>query len=1115
MMDGVSRHSWLLALVMLLGVGGYVLTSTTIRNDRDEAAQRRAQVEAVHAQEVLGRARAYVDGLAEVLEHEPEPGQARFARWAGATSTSVGLNDVLWVERVAAAERRRYEALHDIRITRLTSSGRLVPAPAAPSFLPATYTSQTRPELRRGVDVTSFLALSNAIRDGASIFAVGASRPGSLGGEPGFYLLEAARFARGRSSRGYLVAFVPRGWFSTTLGGDPRRVAISQDARRIEGEPESVDGSARFEMLGRRWGVDVGREPPSRLQSMLPWLALAWPFAIAGIVVAFGRIVTQRRRAQREVERIFELALDMIAVSRVDGRLRTVNPAFERTLGYSPEEMLSRPFLDFVHPDDREESRQVFADVIERGHVSQFENRYICADGSERWLQWSARVEQDQSVVYATARDVTDQRRLAGEQASLRRVATLVAEGVPSTELFDAVAREVGTLLGGDFAGLARFEDESVVAIGVWAADGDHPPVPARWHMQAGDPATTVAERRAATRWNDWSGVPGEIAEFIRQLGIQCTVGTPIMVEGRVWGALALHSRRASALPPDTEARMGQFTDLVGTAIANAQARGEVARLAEEQAALWRVATLVARDASQVEVFTAVAREIGELIGTEEIRMVRYEGDQTGVVVASAGEAVQAFPVGFRIPLTGDTAVARVFQTGEPVRIDDYALQGGPNAVRWTGMRGVVGTPLIVEGRLWGAITAGTTKEDALPPGTESRLGQFTELMATAVSNAESHARADRLAAEQAALRRIATLVAEAAPPADVLDAVAGEMEKLLEADQVALNRFERGDVIVVLAHRGLDVERTPVGSRVSTAGESATATVRRTGQPTRVEDYEGARGALAELARATGLRSSVSTPIMVEGRLWGLITASWKSASPPPADTEQRMTQFARLLGTAIANADARGELMASRARLVAASDEARRRFERDLHDGVQQRLVSLSLELRGAEAIAPPEHEELAGQLSSVAEGLAGALDDLRELSRGIHPAILSEGGLVPALKALARRAAIPVLLDASIDDRLPERVEVAAYYVVSEALTNAAKHAEATAVRVLARSDDGRLELRIDDDGVGGADPGQGSGLTGLADRIEALGGEVWVASPPGEGTSLRVVLSLDSQ
>jgi len=245
------------------------------------------------------------------------------------------------------------------------------------------------------------------------------------------------------------------------------------------------------------------------------------------------------------------------------------------------------------------------------------------------------------------------------------------------------------------------------------------------------------------------------------------------------------------------------------------------------------------------------------------------------------------------------------------------------------------------------------------------------------------------------------------------------------------------------------------------------------------------------------------------------LITASWKGEQSPPPETEQRMSRFAQLLDTAIANADARAELVASRARLVAASDEARRRFERDLHDGVQQRLVLLSLEVRGAEAVAPPDSEELAERLAQVQTGLAEALDDLRELSRGIHPAILSEGGLVPALKALGRRSALPVELDLAIEERLAEHVEIGAYYVVSEALTNAAKHARASKVEVHARARDGVLKLTIEDDGVGGADPSRGSGLTGLADRVEALGGTIWIASTAGEGTSLRVELSLDSQ
>jgi len=278
------------------------------------------------------------------------------------------------------------------------------------------------------------------------------------------------------------------------------------------------------------------------------------------------------------------------------------------------------------------------------------------------------------------------------------------------------------------------------------------------------------------------------------------------------------------------------------------------------------------------------------------------------------------------------------------------------------------------------------------------------------------------------------------------------------------------------------------------------------------MDDYETATGAIPEAVRSMGIRSSVAAPISVEGRLWGAISAGTTLDEPLPPATETRLGQFTELMATAVANAESKSKLAASRRRIVAASDEARRRFERDLHDGVQQRLVSLSLELRNAEALAPQGDEELTGQFTKVGDGLAEVLDDLRELSRGIHPAILSEGGLGPALKGLVRRSAVPVKLDLAVDRRLADRVEVGAYYVVSEALANAAKHAHASRVEVQAQADDHVLELRIDDDGVGGADPEQGSGLTGLVDRVEALGGTMRISSPPGDGTSLYVELSL---
>ncbi len=228
----------------------------------------------------------------------------------------------------------------------------------------------------------------------------------------------------------------------------------------------------------------------------------------------------------------------------------------------------------------------------------------------------------------------------------------------------------------------------------------------------------------------------------------------------------------------------------------------------------------------------------------------------------------------------------------------------------------------------------------------------------------------------------------------------------------------------------------------------------------------------------------------------------------------EDRLVEFTELVATAISSSEARSDLAASRARIVATTDETRRRFERDLHDGVQQRLVSLSLELVNTEALAPPGHEQLLRQLAGLREGLAGVLDDLRELSRGIHPAILSEGGLDPALKALVRRSAVPVKLDLRVGKRLDERVEVAAYYVVSEALANAAKHAQASLAEVHVEVRNGTVDLTIHDDGIGGADPSRGSGLIGLSDRVEALGGTIGIVSPTGEGTTLHAQLPVDA-
>ncbi|MGX9885959.1 PAS domain S-box protein [Streptomyces sp. NPDC002276] len=474
-----------------------------------------------------------------------------------------------------------------------------------------------------------------------------------------------------------------------------------------------------------------------------------------GTMASFAAAHGRRDKAEQELASIFHLSLDLLCIAGLDGYFKRVNPAFERTLGHSAEALLGRPWLEFVHPEDRAHTRAALDRLASGVELGEFENRFFRDDGTERWLQWSARPVTGEGLIYAAARDVTESRRTAREQTALRRVATLVARGVPPREVFSEVADQVGKVLSSGSAAVLRY-----------GADGT---------------ATVLG----------------------------------------------------SAHGPD----------------------------------------------------------------------------------AVAGTAATA-------------AAAAVARTARPARVGRS-----------------VGAPIVVDDRLWGAVVATAAGPEPLPPGTESRLADFTELVATA------------------------------------------------------------------------------------------------------------------------------------------------------------------------LANADSRDQLTASRARVVAAGDASRRRIERDLHDGVQQRIVSLQLDLRTAQSMLDEQPEELAEQLDHIAKGLDDAFTDLLQIARGIHPAILSKGGLGPALRALARRSAVPVELDLRLPPgRLPEQTEVAVYYVTSESFTNAAKHARASFVQVTARAEDDVLEVTIADDGVGGADLGHGSGLIGLVDRVEAIGGKLRVDSAPGEGTTLTVRLPL---
>ena len=540
--------------------------------------------------------------------------------------------------------------------------------------------------------------------------------------------------------------------------------------------------------------------------------------------------------------------------------------------------------------------------------------------------------------------------------------------------------------------------------------------------------------------------------------------------------------------------------------------RDGLGRLAEEQAGLRRVATLVARGAAAGEVFAAVAQEVAQVLHLENAAVCRYDDEgATMTVLAVWGDRPERFQPGTRWPLDGPSVSAEVYRTGRSARLEDYTdIPGSLAAQARDDFSKVAGAPIIVDDRVWGVILTNSLRSP-LAEGLEDRLADFTELVATAIANSQAHEELTRLAEEQAALRRVATLVAQGARPREVFEAVTAEVARLIPADGAALTHYETDGTVIALGGWTRSGGYIYSGRRFALEG-TVSGLVFETGGPGRIDSYE-VPGPAPAAARDMGWRSSVGVPVIVEGSLWGTLAVVSTTDTPLPADTEGRLAEFTELVATAIANTANRAELDASRARIVATADATRRQIERDLHDGAQQQLVSLALELRAAEETIPQGLGELRAEVSGVVDGLTSVLDDLREIAQGIHPAILAEGGLGPALKTLARRSAIPVQLDVTAGDRLPEPVEVAAYYVVSEALTNAAKYARASVVHVEVETGDGILRVAVRDDGLGGADPASGSGLIGLKDRAEAVGGKITLESPRGGGTSLHVELPLD--
>jgi PAS domain S-box-containing protein len=679
-------------------------------------------------------------------------------------------------------------------------------------------------------------------------------------------------------------------------------------------------------------------------------------------------------------ERFFVLSPDLLCISGPESVVR-INPAFGQILGYSIDDLAARPYLDLVVSEDRDRVRGLLEQLPGHAGPVRFEDRVICRDGSQRWVEWS--VVWHRGLFYAVGRDATERRR---EQGELHQ-------------------------------------------------------------------AQVVAEAR----------------------------------------------------------------------------RDKLKELAEQQAALRRVATLVARGASSSEVFSTVADEMAGCLGVRNASVNRFDGDQVVVLALShLDEEMANKPVvGERHTLEGDNIATRVIQAGRPARLEGLDVERAPGSIaarlRDMGLRCTVAVPIVVEGHVWGMAAVGSSALEPLPPDTEARVGDFADLVATSIANAatrsELQSRRDELrvlADQQAALRRVATLVARGVTPSEVFCAVAEEMARCLHVRHATVSQFSADDTLIPLAiFHGAGLQQPPEGLRLALDGDNVATRVFQTSAAARMDSHDDAAGTHAARIRELGIRSAVGVPIIVDGRRWGAaIVGSW-APEPLPPDTEERIGDFADLVATAIANAATRTELVASRARIVAAADDARRRLERDLHDGAQQRLVALGLQTRLAEASVPPQLDGLKSQLSRVVSGLIDVSTDLREISRGIHPAILSEGGLGPALNTLARRSTVPVALDLAIDQRLPDAVEIGAYYIVAEALTNAAKYARASQVELSAGFGDDNLNLSIRDDGIGGADVSKGSGLIGLKDRAEALGGSMTIASSAGNGTSLYVTIPLERE
>ena len=504
------------------------------------------------------------------------------------------------------------------------------------------------------------------------------------------------------------------------------------------------------------------------------------------------------------------------------------------------------------------------------------------------------------------------------------------------------------------------------------------------------------------------------------------------------------------------------------------------------------------------------------MFGADFSGMIRYEDDASVTTVATWAAAGEHPPVPTRWDTEPGDPASIIEATREPARVDDWTSVPGSMATfirNELGVSSSVACPIVVESRLWGALAVHSKQSRPLPPDTESRVAQFTDLVATAIANAESRGRADRLAEEQAALRRVAVLVAQQSSPSEVFTAVTQAVGLLLDADLAVLHVFQGDGTARTIASWSGGGPVLPIGTRFPLDGDNLAARIYESGAPERMHsDDEAWTRAATNLAQSLRVRSAVGAPILVEGKLWGALMAATGGVGSWAENAETRLAAFTELVATAIANADSRDQLTASRARLLTAGDEARRRVVRDLHDGAQQRLVHAIVTLKLARRAVRDNHGEVESLLGEALEYAEQGNRELRDLAHGILPPRLTRGGLRAGVDAVVERVDLPVQVDVP-NERYPAEIEATAYFIVAEALTNVVKHSHARAAKVTASVQDGTLRVEIRDDGSGGANP-DGHGLVGMRDRVTTLGGRLEIDSPDGDGTRVAASLPLSA-